>query len=61
MGMRVEGAKSGAAAAAWQAKSASSPPAASGSTPAAAPNAGSGQIKADMQSKAVGSSFSIHA
>jgi hypothetical protein len=65
MGMRVEGAKSGAAAAAWQGKAATTTAAPSAPAPAAAAataqNTASKQIQADMQSLSTGSSFSIHA
>lgn len=58
MGMRVEGAGSGAAAAAWKQQTAApaAAPAATSAKPAASP-----QAPADMQSTAKGSSFSIKA
>lgn len=62
MGMRVGGAASGAAAAAWQKQAASAPAASPApATAAAAQDTAVKQVQADMQSLATGSKFSIHA
>jgi hypothetical protein len=64
MGMRVGGAASGAAQAAWQAKTAA-PAASATPAPAAAASAAQAtagkQVQADMQALATGSSFSLMA